>query len=120
MPIAALVLLSVSLYGTMAFWVTERTAEIGVHLALGAGRSQIRWAVMRQPLQLASLGIAIGLPASMAGARVAGSLLFGVGAGDAVAIAIGVSLVVAVSVMACLPAAFRAARVDPMTALRCE
>ena len=54
---AALVLLSVSLYGIMSFWVAERSAEIGIHLALGAGLSHIRWVVIRQPLRLAGLGI---------------------------------------------------------------
>jgi macrolide transport system ATP-binding/permease protein len=117
---AALVLLAVSLYGTMAFWVTERTSEIGVHLALGAGRGQVRWAVLRQPLRLAGIGIALGLPAALAGSRAVDSLMFGVGPRDPVIIITAVSMILAVTLAACALPARRASRVDPVTALRCE
>jgi len=118
--ISALLLLSIGLYGIMTFWVTERTAEIGIHLALGAGRSRVRWVVIRQPLWLASVGLGIGLPAALAGARAVDGLLFGIDASDPAAIAASVLLIVVVAVGACLLPARRAARIDPMTALRCE
>ena len=118
--ISALLLLSIGLYGIMTFWVTERTAEIGIHLALGAELSRVRWVVIRQPLWLAFLGLGIGLPAALAGARAVDGLLFGVGALDPVAIAASVLLILGVAVGACLLPARRAARIDPMTALRCE
>jgi predicted permease len=117
---AALLLLSIGLYGIMTFWVTERTAEIGIHLALGAGLTQVRWAVIRQPLWLAGAGIAFGLPVALVGSRVMAGLLFGVGPWDAVTIGVAVFTIVMVTIVACLPPAYRAARVDPMTALRCE
>lgn len=117
---AALLLLSIGLYGIMTFWVTERTAEIGIHLALGAGLSHVRWVVIRQPLWLAGAGIAFGLPVALAGSRVMAGLLFGVGPWDAVTIGVAVFIIVMVAIVACLPPAYRAARVDPMTALRCE
>lgn len=117
---AALTLLSVSLYGLMMCWVAERTTAIGVHLALGANRSNVRWVVIRQPLWLAGLGIAAGLPVAILGARLADRFLFGVGLADPLTLAIPVGIVVAVTAIACLPAAHRATRIDPMTALRCE
>jgi predicted permease len=116
---AALLLLSIGLYGIMSFWVTECTPEIGVHLALGARVSQVRWVVIRQPLALAAIGIGLGLPAAIAGAKAMESLMFGVGPRDPVTIAATVLLVLLVTIVACLAPAHRAARVDPMTVLRC-
>jgi len=118
--ISALLLLSIGLYGIMTFWVTERTAEIGIHLALGAELSRVRWVVIRQPLWLALLGLAIGLPGALAGARTVDGLLFGINSFDPAAIAASVLLILAVSVGAVLLPARRAARIDPMTALRRE
>ena len=104
----------------MTFWVTERTAEIGIHLALGAELSRVRWVVIRQPLWLALLGLAIGLPGALAGARTVDGLLFGINSIDPAAIATSVLLILAVTVGAVLLPARRAARIDPMTALRRE
>jgi predicted permease len=117
---SALVLLSIGLYGIMTFWVTERTPEIGIHLALGARLSHVRWVVIRQPLWLTAIGIGIGLPAAIAGSRAIDSLMFGVEARDPMMMAAAVVVIVLVTILACLPPARRAARVDPMTALRCE
>ena len=117
---SALLLLSIGLYGIMTFWVTERTPEIGIHLALGAKLSHVRWVVIRQPLWLAAIGIGIGLPAAIAGSRVIDSLMFGVQARDPMMIAAAVMVILLVTIAACALPARRAARVDPMTALRCE
>ena len=113
-------LLAIGLYGIMTFWVTERTAEIGIHLALGAELSRVRWVVIRQPLWLAVLGLGIGLPGALAAARAVDGLLFGINAFDPSAIAASVLLILVVVVGACVLPARRAARIDPMTALRCE
>ena len=118
--ISALLLLAIGLYGIMTFWVTERTAEIGIHLALGAELSRVRWVVIRQPLWLAVLGLGIGLPGALAAARAVDGLLFGINAFDPSAIAASVLLILVVVVGACVLPARRAARIDPMTALRCE
>jgi predicted permease len=117
---AALLLMSIGLYGIMTFWVTERTPEIGIHLALGARLSQVRWVVIRQPLSLAGIGIGAGLPAALAGSSAVNSLMFGVGPRDPLTLGATVLLVLFVTVAACLAPAQRAARVDPMTALRSE
>jgi predicted permease len=117
---SALLLLSIGLYGIMTFWVTERTPDIGIHLALGAKLSHVQWVVIRQPLWLAAIGIGIGLPAAVAGSRVIDSLMFGVEARDPMTMAAAVIVILLVTIAACMPAARRAARVDPMTALRCE
>jgi len=80
----------------------------------------VRWVVIRQPLWLAAIGIGIGLPAAIAGSRVIDSLMFGVEARDPMMMAAAVVVILLVTIAACLPPARRAARVDPMTALRCE
>jgi len=118
--LSALLLLSIGLYGLMSFWVTERTPEIGIHLALGAKLSHVRWVVIRQPLRLAAIGIAIGLPAAMAGARAIETLMFGVDARDPLLMTAAVATILVVTLAACVLPARRAARVDPITALRCE
>jgi ABC-type antimicrobial peptide transport system permease subunit len=76
--------------------------------------------VIRQPLWLAGLGIGIGVPAAVGASRAVESLMFGVGPRDPLTIAAAVLLILVVTVVACIPPARRAARVDPMTALRCE
>jgi ABC-type antimicrobial peptide transport system permease subunit len=118
--VSALLLLSIGLYGIMTFWVTERTAEIGIHLALGATLSRVRWVVLRQPLWLAALGIGLGLPAALWGSRVIDTLMFGVEARDPLTIAAAIATILLATMAACLLPARRAARIDPMTALRCE
>jgi putative ABC transport system permease protein len=116
----AMALALVGVYGVMAYAVGQRTREIGLRMALGAERSDVMWMVVRHGVALAGLGIVIGLIGAMGGTRLLERLLFGVSATDpmtfvAAATALGVASVVAT----CIPA-FRAARVTPVTALRCE
>jgi ABC-type lipoprotein release transport system permease subunit len=100
---------------SLTFRVIERSAEIGVHPALGASRSRVRWVVIRQPLDLTDLGICLGVPS-----RAVDGLVFGVGPRDPATTAMAVSLILFVTVAAYVAPALRAARVDPMTAVRCE
>ena len=114
----ALVLTAIGLYGVLGYFVTERTLEIGVRRALGAPLRSVVTLVMRQGLIPVATGLLLGLVSARAGARYLSSMLFGVEAGDVASFvgACGFLVMVALAAMA-LPA-WRAARVDPMVALR--
>ena len=120
----ALLLVSVGLYGLLAFSVVERTGEMGIRMALGARRGDVIWTVMRDGLLLVAAGVAIGVPAALAAGRVASSqisgLLFGLRATDPVTIAFAAVLLGLVAAAAAYVPARRASRVDPMVALRNE
>jgi putative ABC transport system permease protein len=118
--ILAMSLALVGVYGVMAYIVSQRTREIGVRIALGAERSDVVWMVVRQGVVLAGFGIVIGLAGAAAGTRLMERLLFGVSATDPITFAAGaVALGLATVAATCGPA-WRAARVAPVTALRCE
>jgi predicted permease len=116
----ALMLASVGLYGVMAYSVTRRTREIGIRMALGARSGNVLWLVLRETLLLMVLGIAIGLPAALAATKLAEGLLFGLTATDPLTIALATFAMIAIAVLAGYLPARRAARVDPMVALRYE
>jgi predicted permease len=116
----ALGLAAVGLYGLIAYVTTQRTAEIGIRMALGATRRDVLWLVVRDTLSLIFVGVLIGIPAALAGARLLASQLYEVGPGDPVAVSLGVvTLLVAALLAGYLPAR-RAARISPLGALRCE
>jgi putative ABC transport system permease protein len=116
----ALLLATVGLYGLMAFSVTQRTAEIGVRIALGARRGDILRLVVRQGMRLTAVGAAVGLAGSLAAMPLVASQLVGVGARDGASYAATAAVLLAVAAVACYLPARRAARVDPITALRYE
>jgi predicted permease len=116
----ALTIACVGLYGTIAYTVTKRTGEIGIRVALGATRIQVLWLIMRQVAAMASMGLIIGVLAAFGLSRLVASLLYGVNANDPMAIGIAiVTLLIAVAAAGYLPAR-RAARIQPMVALRHE
>ncbi|HEX5180481.1 MAG TPA: ABC transporter permease [Gemmatimonadaceae bacterium] len=118
--IAALALAVVGLYGVLSYAVVQRTPELGVRVALGARPGDVSRLVVRDGLRLAGGGIAIGaIAAAGAGAALA-RLLFGVGPFDVVAYAVAAGVLAGASLLACWIPARRAARLDPLTALRAE
>jgi ABC-type antimicrobial peptide transport system permease subunit len=115
-----LVLAVIGLYGVIAFLVAQRTQEIGVRMALGAGRGDILRLVMGKSLRLIVSGVVVGLVASLAVSRVLASLLFSVGPHDPVTYGLVTLLLIVVALLATLIPARSASRVDPMVALRCD
>ncbi|MBO9663916.1 ADOP family duplicated permease [Dokdonella sp.] len=116
----ALLLAAVGLYAVLAYAVRQRTAEFGVRMALGARASNVRGLVLGQGLVLVGAGIALGLPLAWAFARMLSSRLYRVGAFDLSTLAAVAAALVAVGLLACWWPARRAARVDPLVALRDE
>lgn len=116
----ALLLAAVGIYGLMAFAVAQRTNEIGLRLALGATRVHVIWLILREASLLAALGLGIGLVGSVLVGRTMRSTLYGVGAMDlSVIVSVGMILFVTAVFASYLPAR-RAARIDPMKALRTD
>jgi predicted permease len=118
--VTALLLLSLGLYGVMAFWVTERTSEIGVRMALGAQRSRVVWSVLQRPLTFVLAGTVIGIGLTVLGSRFIAGFLFGLSPQDPVTVLGAAVLLMSVAVVAGIVPARRASRVDPVIALRCE
>jgi ABC-type antimicrobial peptide transport system permease subunit len=118
--LTAVFLLALGVYGVLAFWVGQRTPEIGVRLALGSSRGAVMWSVLQQPLRFVMLGSALGLAATLAGGKYISTLLFDLTPYDPATLATSVVTMAAVGMAAGVIPARRASRVDPVVALRCE
>jgi len=116
----ALLLAAVGLYGVMAYGVAQRTREIGVRMALGAAATKVTWMVLRDGLLLIALGVVVGLPVSLAAGRITSSLLYGIQPRDPLTLTLTVGVLLGVGVISAWAPARRAARIDPMQALRHE
>jgi predicted permease len=118
--ILATLLAAVGLYGVLAYTVAQRTREIGLRMALGAGRNRVRRMVLGQVALMLAVGGTVGVGAALAAGTAAGSLLYGLGGTDPGVVAIGVGVLVVVALAAGFLPAQRASRVEPMQALRYE
>ena len=116
----ALLLTAIGIYGVMAYSVAQRTSEIGIRIALGAGKGSIFRLVVGQAMTLVGISLVVGLAGALAATRLLSSLLFGVGASDPATFVSIVLLVSAVAFLAAWLPARRATRVDPIIALRAE
>jgi predicted permease len=116
----ALLLAAVGIYGTVSYWVKQRTPEIGIRMALGADQQNIFAYVIKSGMQFTFAGLALGIAGALAATRLITSLLFGVTASDPATFAAIATLLTLVASAACWIPARRAMRVDPIVALRYE
>ena len=118
--VLALALSAIGIYGVLSYVVSRRTREIGIRLAIGAGRGQVLRLVLGSGIALSLVGIVIGLAAAASLSRLMGALLHDVAPGDPATFAAVAGTLTAVAIAASLVPAWRATRVDPVRALKAE
>jgi ABC-type antimicrobial peptide transport system permease subunit len=116
----ALLVTAIGLYGTLAYTTARRTSEIGIRMALGARRTRVMAMVFRENAQIAALGAGAGLVAALFASRALASFLYGTSPRDPWVLAGSVGALIVIAGAASLLPALRAARIEPMTAIRCE
>jgi len=118
--VCALIVTAVGLYGTLAYATARRTSEIGIRMALGARRTQVVAMVFFQNATVALAGTAMGLIAALLASRVMASFLYGTSVRDPLVFAGSILALAMIASAASLLPALRSARINPMTAIRCE
>lgn len=116
----ALALAAIGIYGVISYFVSQRTQEVGIRMALGARRADVLKLILGQGTRMAFIGVAIGLAVSLALTRLMGTMLYGVSARDPMTFTGVALLLVLAAIFACFVPAWRASNVDPMVALRYE
>ena len=116
----AVFLSSIGIYGLMSYVVSRRTNEIGIRMTLGAARSNVRSLILRDIAILVAIGIAIGIPAALAGNHLVSNMLYGLQGSDPASLIAATAILLAVALLAGYLPARRASHVDPMVALRYE
>ena len=118
--VLALLLAAIGLYGVMSYSVVRRTSEIGIRLALGAQTRALLWMVLRESVVMLAIGLAVGLPLTLASTRLIHEQLFGLSVMDPATIGVAILVVTLMTLLAAWLPARRATKVDPMVALRCD
>ncbi len=118
--ILALVLVSIGLYGSVAYAASRRVNEIGIRMALGARQANVLWLILQDAFRPVASGLAMGLLLGLAAAHWIASLLFGISPLDPLSLALSTLLIVVLALLAGFPPAWHASRIDPMVALRHE
>ena len=113
----AVLLASLGLYGTISYGISRRVAELGLRMALGADRGTVLRMVLGEALTLVAIGLAAGVPLAFLAGRGISALLFGVAPADPLAFGAGAGVLLAVATVAASLPAYRASRIEPMTAL---
>jgi ABC-type antimicrobial peptide transport system permease subunit len=116
--VLALLIACVGLYGTMTYSVARRTGEIGIRMALGARRGAVVWMVLREVLVLAAAGLAAGVPAALGTSRFVESFLFDVKPDSPATLVFAGTILLSAALLAGYAPAWKASRIDPMTAVR--
>ena len=116
----ALFLACIGLHGLIAYSVTRRTSEIGLRIALGARRGDVLWLILRHAVGITAVGLAVGIPIAIAASRAVASLLFGVQPADPLSLSTAAVVMSVVAGLAAYLPARRAARLEPLSALRVE
>jgi ABC-type antimicrobial peptide transport system permease subunit len=114
----AMLLAAIGLYGVLSYMVTRRTNEIGVRIALGAGRPAVAWMIVRETIAMVVAGAAIGCAAALGVTRYVASLVFGLQPHDLATYGSAAAVLLGVGLLAAYLPARRAARIDPIVALR--
>ena len=120
LALLAVLLACIGLYGLLAYNVTRRRSELGIRLALGATPCNVAWPILREAILLAVIGVTLGLPIALVLARMTQSLIYGVAPRDPVTLIASAIVLIAVAILAAWIPARRAAKIDPMNALRYE
>ena len=115
-----MLLAAIGLYGLVSYWVSQRTHEVGIRMALGAETHRVMVLVLKRGMILAGLGVAIGLVASVLVNKALAGVLFGIPAVDFLTLAASALILLVAALVANAIPAWRASRVDPMIALRYE
>ncbi|MBZ5493489.1 MAG: ABC transporter permease [Acidobacteriia bacterium] len=118
--VLALMLAAIGIYGVLSYWVNQRTREIGIRLALGADQKNILTVVLREGIKLTLIGLVIGVPLAIGLTNLLPNVLYGVGRHDPATFVVIALILGSVATLACYIPARRAAKVDPMIALRHE